>query len=70
MGLCLCIAHVYLDRIVLVLVSIYMNMNVWSCVVLMCYVKGLFTSMYTHKNMYDGLLTRGALRGVPKNTLN
>ena len=48
MGLCLGIAHVYFDRIVLVLVFMCMNMNVWSCVVLMCYVKGLITYRFTH----------------------
>ena len=45
-------------------------MNVWSCVVLICYVKGLFTSIYTFTHMNDDLVNTGTLRGVSKNSLN
>ena len=64
MRLFVSIAHVYLDRIVLVLVFMCMNMNVLSCVVLMCYVKGFINiGLHTHMN-YD-LVNNGTLKVYP-----
>ena len=47
-----------------------MNMNIGSSVVLMCYLKGLFTSLYKYTHMNDDLVNTGALKGVPKCILN
>ena len=57
MGLCLCIAHVYLDRIVLVLVSICMNMHVWTSVTYVLCER--FAHIYEHTHMYVDLVKRG-----------
>ena len=48
MRLCLCIAHVYLDRIVLVLVSICVNMKCMNMCDIRYYVEGFLAYMYTH----------------------
>ena len=46
MGPCLCIGFVYLDRIV-PRFGFYVHKYENACVVLICYVKGLLTYMYT-----------------------
>ena len=69
MGPCLCIAHIYLDKIDIVFILYVHEYDIWSCVVFKCHVKGLFTSMckFTHTN--NDLVNRRTLRGVLKHTL-
>ena len=70
MGPCLCIGHVYLNRIV---PRFGLYVHEYECIIMcgfICYVKGLFTSMYTLTHMYDGLVSTETLRRGPKNTLN
>ena len=60
MGLCLYIAYVHLDRIVLVLVSICMNMHVWTSVTYVLCERFAHIYVYTHMN--DDLGNKGALK--------
>ena len=70
MGPCLCIAHVYLDKIV-PRFCFYVHES--GCMPMCCFnvlCESLFTSIYTLTHMYDCLVSRGTFRGGPKNTLN
>ena len=71
LGLCLCIAHLYLDRI---LSSLFFYVYEYECMN-MCDLNVLCERFahiygYTHTHMNGDLVNRGALKGVFKCIVN